>query len=428
MTEQNNLSGREIEILQLVAKGLTNREIAQKLFISPNTVKVHLSNIFGKISVASRTEATLYGIEHGFVDVPGSAEVQPPEQAGWLQQLRQRAWIVVSLIVLVAALMVSLVFNVLKPALPTEEEQALAELAQRWQELAPLPAARAGMAAVAYNGEIYAIAGEGPQSVSGSVFRYTPETNSWAQLSDKPTPVTDVHAVLIGEKLYVPGGLGGDGRPTDSLEIYDPRRDTWSVGARLPKAISAYALADFEGQMYLFGGWDGKRALDDVYVYDPGADEWRVRTPVALARRDHGAVAMTDKIIVLGGRNSAGALADAVSYYPSRDANGKEHPWEGFTDLPESRYGFGVGSSGEAIFIFGGLDSPELASNFPLLLQFTDSGWRSIFIEIDGPIFKPALISSGSQIFILSPEPSVTPTSFLKYQAIYFEIFLPIIR
>src|SRR6056297_1592563 len=84
MPEENLLSHREEEILQLVATGLTNREIAQELTISPNTVKVHMSNIFSKINVSSRTEATLYGIEHGIVDVPGGESSSP--------QVNQTSW------------------------------------------------------------------------------------------------------------------------------------------------------------------------------------------------------------------------------------------------------------------------------------------------------------------------------------------------
>src|SRR5512146_1281177 len=72
MTDQNEpLSEREVEILRLVATGASNKEIATSLAISPNTVKVHLRNIFTKINVVSRTEATLYAIKNGVVEQPG---------------------------------------------------------------------------------------------------------------------------------------------------------------------------------------------------------------------------------------------------------------------------------------------------------------------------------------------------------------------
>lgn len=51
------LSAREIEVLQLIAQGITNQKIASKLFISPNTVKVHTRNIYGKLAVNTRMEA-----------------------------------------------------------------------------------------------------------------------------------------------------------------------------------------------------------------------------------------------------------------------------------------------------------------------------------------------------------------------------------
>ena len=55
------LSERELEILQLVAEGLTNREIASRLYLSLNTVKAHTRNIYGKLGVNNRTQAAARG-------------------------------------------------------------------------------------------------------------------------------------------------------------------------------------------------------------------------------------------------------------------------------------------------------------------------------------------------------------------------------
>jgi DNA-binding NarL/FixJ family response regulator len=61
------LTGREIEVLRLVASGLTNRRIAGKLNISEKTVARHLSNIFNKLNLSSRTAATAYAYDHKLV-------------------------------------------------------------------------------------------------------------------------------------------------------------------------------------------------------------------------------------------------------------------------------------------------------------------------------------------------------------------------
>ena len=61
-----SLSQREIEVLKLAAQGLSNKDIAEKLYISVRTVQTHLSNIFGKLQVGSRTEAVLHGLKEGW--------------------------------------------------------------------------------------------------------------------------------------------------------------------------------------------------------------------------------------------------------------------------------------------------------------------------------------------------------------------------
>jgi len=59
-----NLTNREIEVLELIAEGMINKEIAKKLYISEKTVKNHVSNIFKKLNVADRTQAAIYAFKH----------------------------------------------------------------------------------------------------------------------------------------------------------------------------------------------------------------------------------------------------------------------------------------------------------------------------------------------------------------------------
>ncbi len=59
------LTPRELEVLQCLAQGYENREIAEKLVISEATVRTHISNIIGKLHVASRTQAALFAVKEG---------------------------------------------------------------------------------------------------------------------------------------------------------------------------------------------------------------------------------------------------------------------------------------------------------------------------------------------------------------------------
>ncbi|MBB4919646.1 response regulator transcription factor [Streptosporangium saharense] len=61
------LTGREIEVLRLLAVGSTNREIASRLFLSEGTVKNHISRILGRLGLRDRTQAALYARDHGLI-------------------------------------------------------------------------------------------------------------------------------------------------------------------------------------------------------------------------------------------------------------------------------------------------------------------------------------------------------------------------
>lgn len=67
----DDLTVREAEVLSLIARGLTNRDIASSLFLSPHTVKTHINRIFTKTGSRDRAQAILYAQEHGLA-TPGS--------------------------------------------------------------------------------------------------------------------------------------------------------------------------------------------------------------------------------------------------------------------------------------------------------------------------------------------------------------------
>lgn len=76
-TPEAELTPREVEILQLVAEGLTNAEIAGKLYVVEGTVKNHLHNILEKLHLQNRVQAATFAIREGLASVRNSPETEP---------------------------------------------------------------------------------------------------------------------------------------------------------------------------------------------------------------------------------------------------------------------------------------------------------------------------------------------------------------
>jgi len=64
------LSAREVQVLALIAEGLTNQEIADRVFVSINSVKTYIRSAYRKIGVNSRSQAAVWGLQHGIVRRP----------------------------------------------------------------------------------------------------------------------------------------------------------------------------------------------------------------------------------------------------------------------------------------------------------------------------------------------------------------------
>ena len=392
MTVSENLdvlSERELEVLKLVATGATNQQIARDLVISPNTVKVHLRNIFEKLGVQSRTEATMEAVRRGWVHVPGEVQaslpavpepivlVEPaaPELppislpdlmphapgrkpvAPW-----QRVLLIVALLLAVlgavapswlsartAAATLTAFTDVGRP----QVSPPVRVVVQRWSAVAPLPEARSRLALAADGSRLYALGGETADGVTGELSIYDPKTNGWLPGVTKPTPVANIGAGVIGGRVYVPGGSTANGGVSDALEIYDPATDTWSSGSKLPRPLAAYALTVWGDKLYLFGGWDGSAYRRETLIFDPASGTWVQGPLLPGARAFAGAAVQKDIIYVVGGTDGRSDLAELLALDPRADAT-KGSPWTVKAPMKQPRSGLGVVAAGTQVFALGG--------------------------------------------------------------------------
>ena len=373
------LSEREIEIVRLVATGATNLQIARELVISVNTVKVHLRNIFAKLGVESRTEATLRAIQRGWVQVGGmvpattwgvSQEVPPeePPPASPISWTR-RLFLVLAMVVLVVLVVLPQAYTVSEGPLMWLTDRVV-EVRQpgprsttdRWTTKAQMPTPRSRFAQVAYDGRVYVIGGDTPSGPTGVVEIYDPTRDRWDRGMAKPYPVSNIGAILIDSRIYVPGGYDSTGQITSTLEIYEPCSDTWTVGEALPTPLCAYAIAAYNGSAYLFGGWDGASFTNRAYRYDVQEDTWYEISPLSVARGFAAAVVADGLIYVIGGYDGDTEYDLCEVYDPGKEGSG-ESPWSRRASLLKSRGGLAVALVERSVYAIGGGLSETLTSS-----------------------------------------------------------------
>lgn len=381
LSSTSALSERELELLRLVATGASNKEIAQQLHISVNTVKVHLRNIFEKTGAVSRTELAMLAVKAGLVTGISSASPSPiasPDTAGGnfaapapaarpRSARRSRPWrlLIMALVPVIVLIVAAIYLGAPGGGTPTPTPPALGDT-PRWQAVAGLPAGRAGLAVAVYENRLFTIGGESAQGATDALERYDPTLDAWEVLAPKPTGVSEVRAAVLGGRIYVPGGKNATGQPVDLLEVYDPATNRWSAETLLPRPLSGYALAPFEGEFYLFGGWDGRQYRAEVYAYDPQTRLWTEKTPLpgygsaAAGRAFLEAAVVSGKIFVFGGYNGLQALDANLEYSPEKEAAGQD-PWQARSPLPNPRYAMGAASLVDLIVIVGGATNQRQA-------------------------------------------------------------------
>jgi DNA-binding CsgD family transcriptional regulator len=458
------ISEREREILRLVAMGATNQQIAHQLHISINTVKVHLRNIFDKIGVASRTEATVYAIRQGLVQIEGQpaaaatssanpsapaaepasvpapiavADDDPPEPVAppvtavpiVIQpepsvtpvtpvSAPRRSLLLPAFVALSVLLATAVIYLLLRqPAPQTTTLQPSNGLSQisRWKSYARWPQPRANAAIATHDGKFYAIGGGDATGPTAANDRFDPMQNQWVPLNEKPTPVADVQAVTIGGRILIPGGAGASGQPIATFEAYDPRSKTWQTLPPLPVPRSRYALADFEGKLYLFGGWDGSQFRSEVFEYDPAAQTWTERAPMPTARAGAGAAVVEGRISVVGGENERGPLTTNERFDPTSSNGGA---WATGVPLATPIATPAVVGVSASVMVF----DPE--AHTATQYDIASDAWSDSVAIPSSVGISPRAIATTTKIFLFGGTSGEAAGTISEYQTI-FNTFLP---
>ena len=314
------LSHTELEILEEVATGATNREIARNRGISEATVKKHLTNINAKLETTNRTEAVRVALERGIIqlDTPGTdgASAEAARRLGEeLTRARGRARLLRRIAVITALLLAAVLLAWLLVEANEEPVQAPTPAPDisrsRWRIRTSLPAPQAHFALVHGPEGLYAAGGVRADGVTDALLHFSQDRRfEWSELAPMPTAVSHVHGVFVSGQLLVPGGCDADGQPTDAIQAYDPTTDSWvAFDPPLPAPRCDYALAMAQGAVFVFGGRDGPEsdsAQDTVWRLDPGGEEWAVEPEMPLPRYGLSAAPLDDAVHVVGGYDRSG--------------------------------------------------------------------------------------------------------------------------
>ncbi|MEX1019938.1 MAG: LuxR C-terminal-related transcriptional regulator [Litorilinea sp.] len=393
---ENPLSEREMDVARLLTTGATNSEIARELTISPHTVKVHLRNVFEKLQVSSRTEASMVLLQRGWVVVPGletpgvetpgaleaqTGPVAPPVPPPLADQpaglaVWQRIYLGVAVALCLVAAFTPYVlgrprasFALLSDAGQTVIGRPAVELLPRWEARTPLSQARSRMAVAMDSQAIYVVGGEASGGrLLQSVDTYDLQVNQWHQLAPLPFALANSTAAIWENRLYVAGGVtptSGAGSVAENVSENIPENvagDEVAAGAQPAVEAAEDIAAELAGERPATGNTPTARftVSDALLLYDGALQTWRPRgaLPVPLA----GAHLLADSsaLYLLGGWDGETMRDEVWAWTP--DANTPAVEWRLITRLPVPMAFFGATLVDGALYVAGGYDGQnELA-------------------------------------------------------------------
>ena len=222
-----------------------------------------------------------------------------------------------------------------------------------WSALASSPFQRSEVGAARIGDRIYVVGGLlGNGRTTGRMAAYDISADEWTVRRPIPDPVNHPGVTSLNGKLFVVGGQrGANKRRSRALWRYVPASNRWHRLPDAPTARAAMGIAAAGGKLFVVGGQTaGNFALRRLEVYDIGLRRWRSRTPMRKGRNHLAATVVDGFLFAIGGRTQSENLATVERWNPRRDS------WRNMPSLTVPRGGIAAVAVGGSIVVFGGED------------------------------------------------------------------------
>ena len=209
--------------------------------------------------------------------------------------------------------------------------------------------------------------------ISAGMFLYgsndIPPQSFWKSGTKMPTPRSETASAVLGDKIYVIGGLDKKDKPLDIVEVYDVKLDKWSVAAPLPIPLDHSAADVFNEKIYLVGGKGiDSQTSNRLFIYDPVVNKWVEGKSMPTARYALTADFIDGMLFAIGGKNKElmGYAHETLNINEVYDP--KADMWTTKALMPTQRHHAASAVLDGKLYVIGGRNT-----NFPQRLYLDDN-------------------------------------------------------